>query len=279
MARVHPADRRLCHSLLLERRDIRDREKRLDYLPHDCEFKRVPQCPSRRVSTLKFKAGSKRLFWMQEPKTDQDEEHCREVNEYLNNHPHMPGDLGASGGGAHELSTLGGASATSPSPAPSSGNGTSAATSPTQPIQLSDLQSILVTMNVPARLGSSQQVGLTSVLTPEIMVPNLANANVQQHMLPYLPFRESLPQTAGEIQSTLTSPQFQQTLIMFSTALASRQLGPFICQFGLPAEAVEATNKGDVEAFAKAMQNKARPEQKESDSKDKKDDEEDMSLN
>lgn len=37
---------------------------------------------------LKFKAGSKRLFfWMQEPKTDQDEEHCRKVNEYLNNPP------------------------------------------------------------------------------------------------------------------------------------------------------------------------------------------------
>lgn len=34
--------------------------------PDDCEFKRVPQCPSGRVYVLKFKAGSKRLFfWMQ----------------------------------------------------------------------------------------------------------------------------------------------------------------------------------------------------------------------
>ena len=32
----------------------------------DCEFKRVPQCPSGRVYVLKFKAVSKRLFfWMQ----------------------------------------------------------------------------------------------------------------------------------------------------------------------------------------------------------------------
>ncbi|KAK2110290.1 adhesion regulating molecule 1 [Saguinus oedipus] len=31
---------------------------------------------------------------LQEPKTDQDEEHCRKVNEYLNNPP-MPGALGA----------------------------------------------------------------------------------------------------------------------------------------------------------------------------------------
>lgn len=45
----------------------------------------------------------------QEPKTDQDEEHCRKVNEYLNNPP-MPGALGASGSGGHELSALGGMS-------------------------------------------------------------------------------------------------------------------------------------------------------------------------
>lgn len=43
----------------------------------------------------------------QEPKTDQDEEHCRKVNEFLNNPP-MPGALGASGSGGHELSALGG---------------------------------------------------------------------------------------------------------------------------------------------------------------------------
>lgn len=43
----------------------------------------------------------------QEPKTDQDEEHCRKVNEYLNNPP-MPGALGASGSAGHELSALGG---------------------------------------------------------------------------------------------------------------------------------------------------------------------------
>ncbi|XP_007952909.1 proteasomal ubiquitin receptor ADRM1 [Orycteropus afer afer] len=337
-------------------------EDDLIIFPDDCEFKRVPQCPSGRVYVLKFKAGSKRLFfWMQEPKTDQDEEHCRKVNEYLNNPP-MPGALGTSGSSGHELSALGGegglqsllgnmshsqlmqligpaglgglgglgaltgpglasllgsggppasssssssrsqsaavtpssttsstrptpapsapaaASASSPSPAPSSGDGASTAASPTQPIQLSDLQSILATMNVPAGTGGSQQVDLASVLTPEIMAPILANADVQERLLPYLPSGESLPQTAEEIQNTLTSPQFQQALGMFSAALASGQLGPLMYQFGLPAEAVEAANKGDVEAFAKAMQSSAKSEPKEGDTKDKKDDEEDMSL-
>lgn len=42
------------------------------------------------------------------------------------------------------------------------------------------------------------------------MAPILANADVQERLLPYLPSGESLPQTAEEIQNTLTSPQFQQ---------------------------------------------------------------------
>uniref|UniRef100_A0A667YBI9 ADRM1 26S proteasome ubiquitin receptor n=1 Tax=Myripristis murdjan TaxID=586833 RepID=A0A667YBI9_9TELE len=76
--------------------------------PDDCEFKRVNQCTTGRVYVLKFKAGSKRLFfWMQEPKTDKDEEYCRKVNEYLNNPPIL-GAPGSGGSGSHELSALGG---------------------------------------------------------------------------------------------------------------------------------------------------------------------------
>ncbi|KAL6119366.1 adrm1 [Pungitius sinensis] len=345
--------------------------------PDDCEFKRVSQCTTGRVYVLKFKAGSKRLFfWIQEPKTDKDEEHCRKVNEYLNNPP-MPGALGSSGSGGHDLSALGGEgglqsllgnmshnqlmqligptglggigglgalagpglanllgggggggssssssvpaasnSSTSPSTAvtptststasrlgstqvpttpitpsaasaasptastpptpaaPSAVAGAAAAASPAQPIQLRDLQSILATMNVPA---SGQGVDLASVLTPEIMAPILVNPEVQQRLMPYLPSGESLPQSTEELQNTLSSPQFQQAMSMFSSALASGQLGPLMNQFGLPAEAVDAANKGDVEAFAKAMETDTKVDQ-DGDSKDKKDDDEDMSL-
>uniref|UniRef100_W5ME67 ADRM1 26S proteasome ubiquitin receptor n=1 Tax=Lepisosteus oculatus TaxID=7918 RepID=W5ME67_LEPOC len=333
--------------------------------PDDCEFKRVTQCTTGRVYVLKFKAGSKRLFfWMQEPKSDKDEEYCRKVNEYLNNPP-MPGALGSGGSGGHELSALGGegglqsllgnmshnqlmqligptglgglgglgalagpglASLLGSGGPPTSSSsssitcrqeqkhthnvvklqivdsgvkmcsvnynqpkafsfsvvvlqmGSAQGCSPTQPIQLSDLQSILATMNVPAMAAGGQGVDLASVLTPEVMAPILANAEVQQRLLPYLPSGESLPQTAEEIQNTLTSPQFQQAMSMFSSALASGQLGPLMSQFGLPTEAVDAANKGDVEAFAKAMEGDGKAEKKEGDPKDKKDDEEDMSL-
>lgn len=337
--------------------------------PDDCEFKRVSQCTTGRVYVLKFKAGSKRLFfWMQEPKTDKDEEYCRKVNEYLNNPP-IPGSTGSGGGSGHELSALGGegglqnllgnmshnqlmqligptglgglglgalagpglanllgsggpatsssssssrsqsaaATPSSTAAAPrlssssqaattpvapaasavSSGGSTPATPAPAQtpvvsppaagspaahtPIQLSDLQNILATMNVPASAQGSA-VDLASVCTPEMMAPILANAEVQQRLLPFLPSGESLPQSTEEIQNTLSSPQFQQSMSMFSSALASGQLGPLMNQFGLPAEAVEAANKGDVEAFAKAMQSSK------GDSKDKKNDDEDMSL-
>ncbi|XP_057686248.1 proteasomal ubiquitin receptor ADRM1 isoform X1 [Corythoichthys intestinalis] len=340
--------------------------------PDDCEFKRVSQCTTGRVYVLKFKAGSKRLFfWMQEAKTDKDEEYCRKVNEYLNNPP-MPGALGSGSSGGHDLSALGGegglqsllgnmshnqlmqligpaglggiagglgalagpglanllgsssssssssvpaasSSSTSPStvvtptstssasrlgasqasaapvntsttsaasppastpPTPTPAAVGAAASTPTQPIQLRDLQSILATMNVPA---SGTGVDLASALTPEVMAPILANPDVQQRLMPFLPSGESLLQSTDELQNTLSSPQFQQAMSMFSSALASGQLGPLMNQFGLPTEAVDAANNGDLEAFAKAMETDTKSDQ-DGDSKDKKDDDEDMSL-
>lgn len=59
------------------------------------------------------------------------------------------------------------------------------------------------------------------MLTPDVMAPILANPEVQQRLLPYLPSGESLPQSADEIQNTLTSPQFQQV----SHALNALKLG------------------------------------------------------
>lgn len=51
---------------------------------------------------------------------------------------------------------------------------------------------------------------LTSVLTPDVMAPILANPEVQQRLMPYLPSGESLPQSSEELSNTLSSPQFQQ---------------------------------------------------------------------
>ncbi|XP_030378707.1 proteasomal ubiquitin receptor ADRM1 homolog isoform X2 [Scaptodrosophila lebanonensis] len=63
-------------------------EDDLIVFPDDFEYKRVDQCKTGRVYVLKFKSSTRRMFfWMQEPKTDKDEEHCRRINELLNNPP------------------------------------------------------------------------------------------------------------------------------------------------------------------------------------------------
>ncbi|KAM3967649.1 regulatory particle non-ATPase 13 isoform 2-T2 [Aphomia sociella] len=70
--------------------------------PDDCEFVRVNECTTGRVYVLKFKSFSKKyFFWLQEPKTDKDDEYCRRINEALNNPP-TSGGRGGSGGGAQD---------------------------------------------------------------------------------------------------------------------------------------------------------------------------------
>jgi 26S proteasome regulatory subunit N13 len=72
-------------------------EDDLIIFPDDCEFKHVSQCKTGRVYLLKFKSSSRKFFfWLQDLKTDKDEEHCRKINEVLNNPP-TPGSQRSSG--------------------------------------------------------------------------------------------------------------------------------------------------------------------------------------
>lgn len=75
-------------------------EDDLIVFPDDCEFKKIDNVKTGRVFLLKFKSSSRRLFfWMQEPKTDKDEEWCRRINEVINNPPSSNSLGGGSGRG------------------------------------------------------------------------------------------------------------------------------------------------------------------------------------
>ncbi|XP_028406059.1 proteasomal ubiquitin receptor ADRM1-B-like [Dendronephthya gigantea] len=75
-------------------------EDDLIIFPDDVEYKAVKQCTTGRVFILKFKNSSRKLFfWMQEPKSDKDEDLMKKVNDFLNNPP-APG---SSGGGLRHL--------------------------------------------------------------------------------------------------------------------------------------------------------------------------------
>ncbi|XP_064080426.1 proteasomal ubiquitin receptor ADRM1-B-like isoform X2 [Macrobrachium nipponense] len=309
-------------------------EEDLIIFPDDCEYKRVPQCTTGRVYVLKFKSSSRKLFfWMQEPKTDKDEEHSRKVNELINNPPAPgsqrstgstpnqvlsndisnlrdsdiqnlfgnisqqqlmqilgsgmsslanllgPGSGGSGGGGgghgssgsnstsATTTASTTPAATTTPTPAPTpaqdstragSGNESSSTTpapGSVHPIQLSDLQNILSGISVPPDASGSPRlpVDLSSAMTAEALQPILTNENFVNALKPYLPATaDELPPTE-QLRGTVTSPQFQQAVSLFSSALQSGQLGPLINQFGLGEDAVLAASSCDMEAFIKAL--------------------------
>ncbi|XP_068237929.1 proteasomal ubiquitin receptor ADRM1 [Palaemon carinicauda] len=306
-------------------------EEDLIIFPDDCEYKKVTQCTTGRVYVLKFKSSSRKLFfWMQEPKTDKDDEQSRKVNELINNPP-APGSQRSTGstpnqvlsndisnlrdsdiqnlfgnisqqqlmqilgsgmsslanllgpgsggsGGSHGSSGSNSTSATTtasttpaatttPTPAPTpaqdstragSGNESSSTTpaaGSVHPIQLSDLQNILSGISVPPDASGSPRlpVDLSSAMTAEALQPILTNENFVNALKPYLPATaDELPPTE-QLRGTVTSPQFQQAVSLFSSALQSGQLGPLINQFGLGEDAVLAASSCDMEAFIKAL--------------------------
>lgn len=72
-------------------------EDDLILFPDDCEFKRVKECTTGRVYVLKMKSSNRKLFfWMQESRTDKDDEFCKKINEMLNNPPRAGSDMSAS---------------------------------------------------------------------------------------------------------------------------------------------------------------------------------------
>ena len=156
-------------------------------------------------------------------------------------------------------------STTSQSQAPRTSSSAAAATTqPNAAIQLSDLQNIISGLTVPTAgaAAADQNIDLAHSINYEALKPLLSNKQFMDRV------REQLPpavnaegqtqpvtgeNTSEQLADTVSSPQFQQALSIFSAALQSGQLGPLIAQFDLGQECVDAANRGDLEAFVKAL--------------------------
>lgn len=121
-------------------------------------------------------------------------------------------------------------------------------------VQLSDLQSILSNMQVPASAAQQESVDLSASFSTDALLPLLSDKETQDRLKPFLPAVENLPSAENELRETVQSPQFKQALSIFSAALQSGQLAPLMQQFKLSQSAVDAAAKGDVIGFVKALQ-------------------------
>ncbi|MCL4131497.1 UNVERIFIED_CONTAM: hypothetical protein GTU68_006862 [Idotea baltica] len=257
-------------------------EEDLIIFPDDCEYKKVSQCTTGRVYVLRFKSNNRRIFfWMQESKTDKDEEVTRKVNEYLNNPP-APGSQRSTSStpnpvlGSSDLSNLQNSDihnfignisqqqlmqilgsgvpslATLLSPNSSATTSTSSNTTSTTTTSATSSSST-ATSTTTTTSTNSASVDLGSVMTAEALQPILTNGEFVEQLRPYLPTTSEKLPPVEELRGTVASPQFQQAVNLFTSALQSGQLGPLINQFGLGEDAVSAASSSDMEAFIKAL--------------------------
>jgi hypothetical protein len=143
-----------------------------------------------------------------------------------------------------------------------SGSGTTQTGSSTDNprVLLTELQNYLSGLN-PSGSNSRRNVDLATGINSEAVESVLSDPNFVTALQNHLPNIESVTDTKStsgdsktQLKQTLTSPQFQQALSMFSSALQSGQLGPVVSQFQFSPEVVAAANSGDLEQFVKALE-------------------------
>lgn len=104
-----------------------------------------------------------------------------------------------------------------------------------------------------------RQRGVASELTNSFPGAITATESLERAMSEHLPPGDNL-------STTLTSPQFSQALSIFWSALQSGQASAIVRQFGLGPEAVNAADRGNLEAFVSAVETEVKAGQQQSSS-------------
>jgi len=215
-------------------------EDDLIIFPEEAEFVKVSEAnPKDRVYVLKFKSSSqKHFFWIQEPKDDKDAEFAKKINQAIENPSMMsPGTGGEKS--EHEqflqlLQQTGNINQRSNATAGTSTAGTSAspaAGSSVDPASLEQMRKLLSSIKAPKE--ATDDIDLTSVLTVDNLKPILENESSRKALFPHLP--EGSPHTQKELEDTIRSPQFRQSVQTLTYALRSGSLASILSQLGLPA--------------------------------------------
>jgi len=130
------------------------------------------------------------------------------------------------------------------------GQAADSATPVTNPIQLTDLQNFL--QGIAPVPSEQQSVDLSTALTGDALTGLLTNTEAIQQLENHLPAVGGT--TEDQLRSTLASPQFQQAVQQFSSALESGQLGPIVSQLAVNSDAVAAAAQGSMAGFVKALE-------------------------
>lgn len=223
-----------------------DREKNevsLDLIViNDAYFERIEKCTTGRVYLLRFTSSDKKLFfWMQEPKTDADQELMKKFNEAIGAtvpvagaRPQAPAPVPAASGNAG-----------------AAGNASAASVAAVDPRLRSVLQQFLA---ADAAAGSrNPPIPLSAVLTPDVLTSLLTDAEAVSEMTSLLPESHRSPEGLREV---LLSPQLQQSLNGLTQAVHSDQLPVLLAGLGLDPGAIAAAQPGSdaLEVLCRAME-------------------------
>ncbi|KAI1724118.1 proteasome complex subunit rpn13 ubiquitin receptor domain-containing protein [Ditylenchus destructor] len=274
-------------------RDNNETPLDLIIFPGDTEFLRIKECTDGRVYMLKFKSSSERYcFWLQDAKTDKDDEYCKKVNELLNNPPSATArsegtggrdgeDIGPlsnmdqnqimqlfqlmNGGGMGGAGTEGRAvpqlafnanRATTGFETPS-GTGekaTAKSGAPSRGKPNIDAQTLSeIIKGLPQEASSSSKEPLDfSNVLTRANVQAVVKENADR-LTPHLPDQKPLLEPKEELEQTVGNPQFRQSADFIGHALQSGKLAEVLPHFGLNQDVVNSAVTGNVLDFAKKL--------------------------
>lgn len=206
---------------------------------NDAYLEKIEKCKTGRVYLLRFTSSNKKLFfWMQEPKTEKDEENIKKFNEAIG--ATIP-EKGA------------------PKPAAAAAPAAAAGLPGAAGQQAMDPQiRAIVEQFIAAQGPRTPPVPLNAVLTTEVLQSLMTDPAATAEMAPLLPPGQ---QSQEDLREALGSPQLQQSLTALSQAIHSDQLPVLFASLGLDPSAIAGAAPGTdaLELLIRAMEGSAPP--------------------